>query len=457
MEDKNEPLSRRALLGAGVLAGAGALAGAQEVQAGTPVSSGVVKVFPAPDFEKDISDALQAAIDEAAAQGHILQLGAGNYACSGLSLPGGLVLHGVPGHTRLILSGDQALATASEATSLYLNDLIFDGRDLPLAEDVSALLKFSQCANLNLTGCSILKSAKSGVLLEQCSGCIADNHMDSISGVALLSYNASALRIEGNKISQCGDGGILVHRWSEGSDGTLIAHNHVAKIAARSGGTGQNGNGINVFRANDVTICGNKMSDCAFSAIRANAASNLQVLGNTCLRSGETALYVEFGFQGAVVSNNLIEGAANGISITNFNEGGRLAVCSGNLLRNIAGTGPYAENNPPFGVGIAVEADTSVTGNLVEGAGRIGINLGWGSHMRNLMACQNTIRATPVGIAISLAAENNSALISQNIIAGCTVNISGFLWEERASPDLAIFKGDLPHSILVTDNLVSPE
>ncbi|MEH0071825.1 hypothetical protein V6L77_18445 [Pannonibacter sp. Pt2-lr] len=46
-----------------------------------------------------------------------------------------------------------------------------------------------------------------------------------------------------------------------------------------------------------MIIASNHVSDCAFSAIRANSASNVQISGNTCLRSGETAIYSEFSFE----------------------------------------------------------------------------------------------------------------------------------------------------------------
>jgi len=455
MAEDQEKLSRRALLGAGVVAGAGTLIVAQEAQATAPLKPVTVE-FPAPSFQRDVSEELQAAMTDAAAQGHILQLGAGDYQVSGLSLPSGLNLRGVSGHTRLVFSGRGLLLQGGQADDITLKDLIFDGGDQPLSDEASSLLWFSQCSRLSLTSCEITKSSTSGVLLEQCSGSIIGNRIHEHHDVALLSYNASALRIEGNIVSDCGNGGILVHRWSEGHDGSIISDNQVSNIRANGGGTGQNGNGINVFRADNVTISGNKVRDCKFSAIRANAASNVQILGNTCHRSGEVALFVEFGFQGAVVSNNLIETAANGISITNVREGGRLAVCSNNVLRDITGTGPYEKDNPTFGVGIAVEADTSVTSNVVEGARIIGINLGWGPYMRNLIAAQNTVRSAPVGIAVSLAADDQSALISQNIIAGCPVNIAGFKWDEQASGDLALSAEDLPRSIRVTDNLVSP-
>ncbi len=77
-----------------------------------------------------------------------------------------------------------------------------------------------------------------------------------------------------------------------------------------------------------------------------------------CSRSGETAIYAEFAFEGAVVSGNIVDGAANGISIVNFDKGGRMAVCSGNVVRNLSTEGPYPADAPGFGVGITVEADT---------------------------------------------------------------------------------------------------
>ena len=88
---------------------------------------------------------------------------------------------------------------------------------------------------------------------------------------------------------------------------------------------------MNVFRAANVLVQGNRISDCAFSAVRANSASNCQIIANRCTRIGEVALYAEFAFEGALIANNLVDGAAMGISVTNFMpEGGRLAVVQGN-------------------------------------------------------------------------------------------------------------------------------
>ena len=52
--------------------------------------------------------------------------------------------------------------------------------------------------------------------------------------------------------------------------------------------------------------------------------------------------------QGSLIANNLIDGAATGISITNLDTGGQLAVCNGNIVRNLSATGPYPADAPGF-------------------------------------------------------------------------------------------------------------
>ena len=58
-------------------------------------------------------------------------------------------------------------------------------------------------------------------------------------------------------------------------------------------------------------------------------------------------------FEGAVIASNLIDGGTVGISVANFNEGGRLAAVSGNIIRNLTTQGPYPAEYAGFGIGIA--------------------------------------------------------------------------------------------------------
>ena len=175
---------------------------------------------------------------------------------------------------------------------------------------------------------------------------------------------------------------------------------------------------MNVFRAGGVTVRGNRIKDCVFSAVRGNAASNLRILENTCSGLGEVALYAEFSFEGAIIANNTVDGAGHGVSVTNFNDGGRLAVVQGNILRNL---GPQARariENKDHGIGIYVEADTAVSGNVIEKAARAGVMAGWGAYLRDVTITGNVVRQSAVGVAISVVTGAGAALIANNLISG---------------------------------------
>ncbi|RVA46070.1 TIGR03808 family TAT-translocated repetitive protein, partial [Mesorhizobium sp. M7A.F.Ca.US.001.01.1.1] len=255
----------------------------------------------------------------------------GTYVVSNLSLPGRVRLSGVPGATRIVYGGDGHLFMAEQADHIELSGLVFDGSNRAMGDYTQGLLDLRRVAHLAIDNCQITGSGKNGLALEHAIGRIERCEISGAADAGIYSVEAGGLAITGNTVSDCANGGILVHRWQVAEDGTMVTGNRVQGIQARSGGTGQNGNGINAFRAGNVVISGNIVSDCAFSAIRANSASNLQISGNTCSRSGETAIYSEFSFEGAIISNNIVDGAANGISIVNFNEGGRMGVCSGNI------------------------------------------------------------------------------------------------------------------------------
>ena len=248
---------------------------------------------------------------------------------------------------------------AEQADHIELSGLVFDGSNRSMGDYAQGLLDLRRVGHLVVDNCQITGSGKNGLALERACGRVErSRHFGCGRRRHLFGRGRRPGRSSGNTVSDCANGGILVHRWQAAEDGTIVTGNRVERIGARSGGTGQNGNGINAFRAGNVIISGNVVSDCAFSAIRANSSSNLQISGNTCSRSGETAVYSEFSFEGAVISNNIVDGAANGISIVNFNEGGRMGVCSGNIVRNLSTSGPYTADPPGFGVGIGVEADT---------------------------------------------------------------------------------------------------
>jgi len=366
----------------------------------------------------DQSRALQDAIDRAAGARVPLALGPGVYRAGDLRLPAGTHIVGVRGATRLVLTRGPSLVSANHVDDIALAGLTFEGAGLPLPER-RGLLHFTDGRGVRIVDCDILASGRHGVMLEGIEGEVTGTTIVSAQDAALFSLDARGLRLAGNTIRAAGNNGILVWRNEPGDDGTLVVDNRIEDIAARAGGSGQNGNAVNVFRAGNVMVRGNRISGAAFSGVRGNAAGNLQVLGNTCTGLGEVALYAEYAFEGAVIANNIVDGAALGIVVTNFREGGRLAVLQGNVIRNLSSRRPPgADPHDAAGIGIGVEADTAVTGNVIENAPSAGIALGWGQYLRDVTVTGNVVRSADVGIAVSVVPGAGSAVIADNLISG---------------------------------------
>jgi uncharacterized secreted repeat protein (TIGR03808 family) len=366
------------------------------------------------------SNMLQSAIDRTAGARVPLMLGPGDYRVSGLSLPSGTQLIGVRGATRLIFSGGSAMFSARGGDHITLAGLAIEGGGRPLPEN-SALVVFEQCSDLRITDCEITGSGRSGIRLFEVQGTVSNTTIEKTADVAIYSLDARGLTIQNNIVRGAGNGGILVHRSKKGDDGTLVVDNRIEDINNAAGGSGQYGNAINVFRAGNVIVRGNRISRAAYSAVRGNAASNIQITGNTATDLGEVAIYSEFGFEGAIIANNTIDGAALGIVTCNFNEGGRLAVVQGNMIRNLKAKRPIGTApDDGGGVGIAIEADASVTGNVIENAPVAGIMVGWGAFMRDVSLNGNVVRNSPLGIAVSVVNGAGTAVIAGNLISGAS-------------------------------------
>jgi len=383
---------------------------------------------------------LQSAIDQAAGAKVPLLLGPGDYRAAGLKLPTGTQIIGVRGASRLLFASgaNTGLISSFGSANVTLAGLVLDGGGKPVPQH-SALIHFGACDSLRIMDCDILNAGGTALRLEQVQGAITGNIIDKSADVALYSLDGRGLTIANNTVRGAGNGGILVHRSAKGDDGTLVLDNRIEDIRNAAGGSGQFGNAINVFRAGNVIVRGNRISRTAFSAVRGNAASNIQIANNLATDCGEVAIYSEFGFEGAVISNNTVDGATIGISVVNFNEGGRLAVVQGNLIRNLklmrpAGTDP----TDGAGIGIAVEADVAVTGNVVEGAPGAGISVGWGAFMRDVAVTGNIVREATYGIAVSVVSGTGATSITGNLVSGARLGaLVGIEWDKEISTDLA--------------------
>jgi uncharacterized secreted repeat protein (TIGR03808 family) len=429
-----------ALAGAGAASAGNAAGEAQAIPAhelGLRAEIDAVSLGIRPNAAEDQTQIFQRAIDQAAAARAVLRLPPGVYRAGGLTLPPYAAIAGVAGATRIVMAGGPSMMSATGSDYIGVSGLVLDGGNIPLPER-RGLLHFAQGRSLRIADCEIINAGRNGIALEAIDGEVTANTI-SAADSAIFSLDARALKIAGNTVHGAGNGGILVWRSERGDDGTLVVDNRIESIMNKAGGSGQYGNAVNVFRADNVIVRGNRIRNAAFSAVRGNAASNLQIVGNTCTGLGEVALYAEFGFEGALIANNIVDGAALGVSVTNFNQGGRLAIVQGNLIRNLVGRRPPGTDpNDIAGVGIGVEADTSVTGNVVENAANAGIAAGWGAYLRDVAISSNVIRHADFGITVSVAPGAGAAVIADNMISDVRSGaIVGMEWKKPVTGDLS--------------------
>jgi len=446
-------ISRRRLL-LGSLTGAAALATPAAAAPRSVLGLDATHFNVRPGAPDDQSARLQHAIDAAARARAPLWLPPGVYRAGDLRLPAGAQLVGVREETRLILAGGPLLFSAEHAETISLSGLVLDGGDKPLPGN-RGLVHLTDVSKLRVTNCTILRAGGDGISLDRCDGAVTLTSITGAADNALFSINSRGMVITANVIRGAGNGGIRVWQSEKRRDASIIADNRIEDTAARAGGSGENGNAINVFRAANVIVRNNVIRKSAFSAIRGNAASDIQIIGNNCAALDEVAIYSEFGFEGAVITDNIIDEAGSGISVTNFREGGRLATVRGNIVRNcrvrIPGTPPEGA-----GVGIGVEADTAVTGNVVENAAYAGISAGWGKYLRDVAVTGNVVRASGIGIALSVVTGAGTAVVAGNQIAKARRGaIVGMEWHKVVTGDLALAGAERYPQLRISGNQVN--
>lgn len=416
-------ISRRSLINATAAgAAAGALTVAPERAHAAPLMSTLgrdaTQYGARPNSPDDQTRVLQRAIDAAANAQMPLALPPGVYRTGPLQLPNSGQLVGVRGATVLKFTGGSSLIRSEGASSIALTNLTLDGGGIKLP-DRRGLVHVLSGLDVRVQDCDIVGSGGNGIWFENVAGEVSGNTIRKTANTAFTSFDALGLLVAQNVIQDASDNGIEILRNVVGDDGTMVVNNRIEDIKAGAGGSGQHGNAINAFRAGNVMVSGNRIRNCDFSGVRGNAASNIHIMGNSVSNVQEVALYSEFGFEGAVIANNTVDICTTGISVANFNEGGRIATVQGNIIRNMLprrtiGVAPAAD----AGIGIAIEADAAVTGNVIENAPMFGILAGWGKYLRDVTITGNVVRNASIGIGVSVMPEAGTALVSNNLISG---------------------------------------
>ncbi len=388
-----------------------------------------------PDGDSDQTAALQAAIDSAVGK---LTLPAGRFRVSEINLKSNFTLEGVPGATWLVASGAPA-AFIKYQQSTVVRDIGFIGDSGP-----GPLLGIETGVDITVERCHFTDGTSIALGMHETSARIKDCVFLNQADCAIHALQNQGVLITGNHIDGCGNAGIRIWGIEQHVDGSIVTNNRIANIDWEAGGNGQNGNGINVYLADEVIVSDNHISNCAFTAVRLNTTRNTVVSGNQCRTCGEVAIFSEFGFSGSIIAENLIDGAATGISITNLDSEGHLATCANNIVRNIS---PKSEVNPDtVPVGIYVEAEVSVTGNVVENVPGVAIAAGFGRFMRSIVIANNVVYSSDVGIGVTVADDPGPVLIANNMVYEPKVGeIVGLEWTKITEPDLRAAADKYPH------------
>ena len=419
-------------------------------------------------FTGATSDTMQVILSQAVTTGLPVQVRPGNYDFGNTSISGPIVVLGIPSAVNFrMTAGSQYILYMGAFSSAHFFGITFDGQNAAFTANAGLIIQglvnmqkasatlvskasFERCTfkNSTLSGLSVneVRTSVKDCVFSACQrksiGVVSVDELavtgsrfeDQDHAIHCSPGAASNVNIDGNVIKRCRRNGIAFEPSGTAkiNQNISIRGNKITKLLAADvwavsrtdpASTGGQGNGILLYLSNNAVISGNDVSDCQFSAIRTNVASQLTISGNLCRCSGETALYVEtvgisVGELGAVVDGNLVYGGGAGISVVNFNTQGKFSTVSGNIVRDIA-TRDITHSGGSYktaGTGIYVEADSAVTGNTIQNC-YFGLALGTGTFTSDLVAPGNVIRQTTLGIGVS-GASTKEILISGNLIAG---------------------------------------
>jgi uncharacterized secreted repeat protein (TIGR03808 family) len=277
---------------------------------------------------------------------------------------------GVPGRTRIRYAGDGHLLFGTDVRDVRLEGLVLDGNNRPLADYTPALLHISTGANIAVEDCIIQGSLTGRCHLRSCGG--ARRELLTISGIlgaAFQSNDAQGLAMRDNTVER------LLRQWhfdlhagARAATARSISGNRIERIRAVSGGTGPYGNGINVFRANDVIISGN--ADRRLRRLRCALRRRLQCADTSATHARELAKWrcsPSSGFaRRLIVANNVIDGAAAMVSQSQTSPTmAVMAIVWRQCVRNLAGPDAASPPSPrPMARASPSRQTRAVTNNI---------------------------------------------------------------------------------------------
>lgn len=371
----------------------------------------------------DRSAALQAAINRATRAGRPLYLGPGRYEVSNINLPDGCRIVGVPGRTVVVYAGGGRLFHCDGGRTLAIDGLSIDGCNRALADDDDGLLSLAFVEDVRLDRIEVIGSSGHGIALARSSGRVNDCRVSGARGCGIVSTEGDSLTIADSTVADS-RGGIHLRRWTPGDDGS--------------------------------TLSGNRLTGIGGAAIRLSGAGNVRISGNDIRTIAGPAIIADALSPATAVSDNAIDGASLGIALCGGSDA-RLSLVDGNRVRNIVGSGnAVLTEGRADGVGIHLETHGTLTGNAVETVSRLGLSLGWGATLGNVVASGNVIRAAAAGIGVSVMAPDAATVVTGNLLVGVPDGaVRGMRYADYATDDLTRVGAATIPGLVVGDNRVA--
>jgi putative cofactor-binding repeat protein len=169
--------------------------------------------------------------------------------------------------------------------------------------------------------------------------------------------------------------------------------------------------------------------------LAANMVERLRLSNCRFLRSGSSGILVS-RCEHVAITGNIVDKATTGIAVTNAARSCGRALIQGNRVRNLF----FRKVALSHGIGIAIDADAVVNGNIVENAPGFGILVGSAGDVSVL---NNRIRNAYIGIGIP-AEIIMTAPVSGNAISSTKDGaIRAMRGPTPMGPDLVVYAGAL--------------
>jgi putative cofactor-binding repeat protein len=212
--------------------------------------------------------------------------------------------------------------------------------------------------------------------------------------------------------------GLVLDGSSRSGDGALLVADDVEQLAVVNCKLVGAGGGGFALRRVSGRIADCDIGGCRNTAFVGEDPRGLEIARNHVHDCGDIGILVRRSNRGetgsALIAENIIRRVATGIAVDGHVGGARLAVVQANLIRNLF----FRKTVDPSGNGIAIEADSMVTGNVIENVPGFGIVAGRASRLRDVSVTENIVRNAYIGIGIPARRSAGSARITGNLISG---------------------------------------